>query len=63
MTRYRRILEIRFGDSADKSIQSDLSGCNFTVGSDLAFRVGVGDGNGGFFFMYIETDVEFWRRV
>ena len=47
-----------FGDSADGAFEGVLGGVDFAVVSGLGVAVGFEDGNGCFFFMHVEAEVE-----
>ena len=51
------------GDSSDGPIQGNLGGGDLAVESDFALRAGIGDGDGCFFFMDVESDVNYRCRV
>jgi hypothetical protein len=52
-----------FGDAPDQAVEGDLAGGDFAVAADLALGVGIGNGDGGFFFMDVKADVECGCRV
>ena len=51
------------GDAPDETIQSHLAGGDFSEVSDFTFGTRIGEGDGSFFFMNIESDVELGCRV
>ncbi len=51
------------GDPADGAIQGDLGGSDLAVEADFALRSGICNGDGCFFFMDVESDVECGCRV
>jgi hypothetical protein len=55
--------EVFVANAPDQPVYGDLGGGHLTVEAYLAFRAGIDDGDGGFFFMDVESDVECGCRV
>lgn len=49
---------VGLGDAFDQPLKGNLRGGNLTIGTDFALRSGIGNGNGNFFFMDVESDVK-----
>lgn len=52
-----------FGDAPDQAVESNLGGGYLAVGTDFPIGAGIGNGNRGFFFMDVESDVKCRGRV
>ncbi|MEI6604659.1 MAG: Txe/YoeB family addiction module toxin [Verrucomicrobiota bacterium] len=59
-----RIVKIMsLGDAPHHPLQHDLGGGDAAVAADFTLGAGFGEGNRSLFFMDVESDVQFGRRV